>query len=43
MTSVLQPGVAEITNQLEFDDDVVFQANRKIYDHARFDADKPLH
>jgi choline-sulfatase len=42
MTSVLQPGIAEITNQLEFDDDVVFQATRKIYDHARFDAEKPL-
>ncbi len=42
MTSVLQPGIAEISNQLEFDDDVVFQATRKIYDHARFDADKPL-
>ncbi len=42
MTSVLQPGIAEITNQLEFDDDVCFQAIRKIYDHARFNADKPL-
>jgi choline-sulfatase len=42
MTSVLQPGIAEITNQLEFDDDVCFQAVRKIYDHARFNADKPL-
>jgi choline-sulfatase len=42
MTSVLQPGIAEITNQLEFDDDVVFQAGRKIYDHARFDGGKPL-
>jgi choline-sulfatase len=42
MTSVLQPGIAEITNQLEFDEDVAFQAVRKIYDHARFDADKPL-
>ncbi len=42
MTSVLQPGIAEITNQLEFDDDVLFQAQRKIYDHARFNADRPL-
>ncbi len=42
MTSVLQPGIAEITNQLEFDDDVAFQAVRKIYDHARFNADTPL-
>ena len=42
MTSVLQPGIAEITNQLEFDDDVAFQATRKIYDHARFDRSLPL-
>jgi choline-sulfatase len=42
MTSVLQPGIAEITNQLEFDDDVAFQAERKIYDHARFERDVPL-
>jgi choline-sulfatase len=42
MSSVLQPGVAQITNQLEYDDDVAFQAVRKIHDHARFDADKPL-
>jgi choline-sulfatase len=42
MTSVLQPGIAEITNQLEFDDDVVFQATRKIYDHARFEPESPL-
>jgi choline-sulfatase len=42
MTSVLQPGIAEITNQLEFDDDVAFQARRKIFDHARFESDKPL-
>ena len=42
MTSVLQPGIAEITNQLEFDDDVCFQAIRKIYDFVRFDADMPF-
>ena len=42
MTSVLQPGVAEITNQLEFDDEVAFLAVRKIYDYARFDAGKPF-
>jgi choline-sulfatase len=42
MSSVLQPGIAEITNQLEFDDDVAFQAQRKIFDHARFDRDTPL-
>ncbi len=42
MTSVLQPGVAEITNQLEFDDDVLFQAKRKLYDYARFSPDTPF-
>lgn len=42
MTSVLQPGIAEITNQLEFDDEVAFLAARRIYDHARYDGDKPL-
>jgi choline-sulfatase len=42
MTSVLQPGIAEISNQLEFDDDVCFQATRKLYDYARFSPDKPF-
>ena len=42
MTSVLQPGIAEISNQLEFDDDVAFQAIRKLYDYARFTPDKPF-
>jgi len=42
MTSVLQPGIAEITNQLEFDDEVAFLAIRKIYDYARFDNDTPF-
>ena len=42
MTSVLQPGIAEISNQLEFDDDVAFQATRKLYDYARFSPDKPF-
>ncbi len=42
MTSVLQPGIAEITNQLEFDDEVVFQAERKIFDYARYTPDRPF-
>lgn len=42
MTSVLQPGIAEITNQLEFDDEVAFLAIRKIYDYARFTPDQPF-
>jgi choline-sulfatase len=42
MTSVLQPGIAEMTNQLEFDDDVAFQAVRKIYDYARYSPTTPF-
>jgi choline-sulfatase len=42
MTSVLQPGIAEITNQLEYDDEVAFLAVRKIYDYARFEEGKPF-
>src|SRR5437764_14754381 len=42
MTSVLQPGIAEITNQLEFDDEVAFLAIRKIYDYTRYDAGAPF-
>jgi choline-sulfatase len=42
MTSVLQPGIAEITNQLEFDDEVAFLAVRKIYDYARYEQDTPF-
>ena len=42
MTSVLQPGIAEITNQLEFDDEVAFLAIRKIYDYARFAGGTPF-
>jgi choline-sulfatase len=42
MTSVLQPGIAEITNQLEFDDEVAFLAVRKIYDYARYEPGTPF-
>ena len=42
MTSVLQPGIAEITNQLEFDDEAAFLATRKLYDYARYDSDRPF-
>ncbi|MGE0006676.1 MAG: choline-sulfatase [Parvibaculaceae bacterium] len=42
MTSVLQPGIAEITNQLEFDDEAAFLAERKIYDYARYEAQTPF-
>jgi choline-sulfatase len=42
MTSVLQPGIAEITNQLEYDDEVAFQARRKLFDYARFTPERPF-
>lgn len=42
MTSVLQPGIAEITNQLEFDDEVAFLGVRKIYDYARYESETPF-
>ncbi|MBL8590729.1 MAG: choline-sulfatase [Methylobacteriaceae bacterium] len=42
MTSVLQAGVAEITNQLEYDDEVCFLAERKLFDHARYASEAPL-
>ncbi len=42
MSSVKQAGIAEITNQLEYDDEVAFLATRKIYDHVRYDADTPF-
>lgn len=35
MGSVTGAGVAEITNQMEYDDEVAFQATRKLYDLAR--------
>jgi choline-sulfatase len=42
MTSVKEAGVAEITNQLEYDDEVAFHATRRLYDYARFERDAPL-
>jgi choline-sulfatase len=35
MGSVTGAGVAEITNQLEYDDEVAFHATQKVYDFAR--------
>ena len=35
MGSVTGAGVAEITNQMEYDDEVAFQAEQKLYDLAR--------
>jgi choline-sulfatase len=42
MTSVKQAGIAEITNQLEYDDEVAFLAIRQIYDYARYGAGEPF-
>jgi len=42
MSSVKQAGVAAITNQLAYDDEVGAQAMRVIYDHARSEDERPL-
>lgn len=42
MSSVKQAGIAEITNQLAYDDEVGAQALRAIYDHARSSDERPL-
>ncbi len=42
MSSVKQAGVAAITNQLAYDDEVGARAVRAIYDHARGDDPRPL-
>jgi choline-sulfatase len=42
MSSVKQAGVAEVTNQLEYDDEVAFHAVRRLYDYARYERDVPL-
>ena len=41
MGSVTGAGVAEISNQMEYDDDVAFQAVRKIHDYGRGKYDRP--
>lgn len=41
MGSVTGAGVAEISNQMEFDDEVAFHATQKIYDLARGKEDRP--
>ncbi len=42
MSSVKQAGIAAITNQLAYDDEVGAQALRVIYNHARGDRERPL-
>jgi len=41
MGSVTGAGVAEITNQLEYDDEVAFHATQKVYDYARAGDTRP--
>lgn len=41
MLSVMQAGMAEMTNQLDFDDEVGFQAVRKLREYALRADDKP--
>ena len=41
MGSVTGAGVAEISNQMEYDDEVAFNATRKIYDLSRGKDDRP--
>ena len=41
MGSVTNSGTAEITNQLEYDDEVAYEANRKIYDLSRGHDERP--
>lgn len=42
MSSVTEAGLAVRTNQLDFDDEVVFAAEREIYDKARGNDKRPL-
>ena len=42
MDSVLGAGVAEVTNQLLFDDEVGFQATRALHDFARSNDERPF-
>ncbi len=41
MGSVTGAGVAEISNQMEYDDEVAYEATRKVYDLARGKDDRP--
>jgi choline-sulfatase len=41
MGSVTGAGVAEISNQMEYDDEVAFMAEQKLYDLARAQDDRP--
>ncbi|MCY1271223.1 choline-sulfatase [Pseudomonas jinjuensis] len=42
MSSVLQAGPCVRTNQLDFDEEVVFKARQYLYDHVRMSAEQPF-
>ena len=42
MASVKEAGIAEATNQLDFDTEVAFQAERRLAEHARSGQGQPL-
>ena len=42
MSSVTDAGICVRTNQIDFDEEVVFAAERAIYDHARGTPDRPF-
>lgn len=42
MLSVKQAGVAEITNQYEFDDETCYHAKQRLYDYARTTDSRPF-
>jgi choline-sulfatase len=42
LSSAKEAGVAEMTNQLEYDDEVTFHAVRRLYDYARYERDAPF-
>lgn len=42
MSSVLQAGPCVRTNQLDFDEEVVFRANQYLFDHVRNTPDQPF-
>jgi choline-sulfatase len=42
MSSVLQAGPCVRTNQLDFDEDVVFKANQYLFDHVRNTPEQPF-
>jgi choline-sulfatase len=42
MASVKEAGIAEATNQLDFDSEVAFQAERRLAEHARSRDGRPL-